>query len=95
MKIPFVKMHGIGNDFILMSEKALPKSIDIRRFVQHACHRRFGIGADGLMIAAAIITVMGLRERCAAMVFGVLPVLLIQKHLNIQKTCALKRWPAF
>lgn len=53
MKIPFVKMHGIGNDFILMSEKALPKSIDIRRFVQHACHRRFGIGADGLMIAAA------------------------------------------
>ncbi|MEN1759502.1 diaminopimelate epimerase [Anoxynatronum sibiricum] len=53
MKIPFVKMQGIGNDFILMKEKELPAGIEIARLVKNACHRRFGIGADGLMVAVA------------------------------------------
>ncbi|SMP46832.1 diaminopimelate epimerase [Anoxynatronum buryatiense] len=53
MKIPFVKMQGIGNDFILVKEMELPAGIEIASLVKNACHRRFGIGADGLMVAAA------------------------------------------
>lgn len=43
----FVKYHGTGNDFILIDarDKELP-SLDI----QALCDRRFGIGADGLML---------------------------------------------
>lgn len=49
MKLSFTKMHGIGNDFIL---------IDCRRFVpddipglsRRLCHRRFGIGADQVLL---------------------------------------------
>ena len=44
----FYKYHGLGNDFIVLEDfdgKA-PKGADIAR--RH-CHRRFGIGADGIL----------------------------------------------
>lgn len=51
MNIPFYKYHGTGNDFILIDNRSqqydLVKSKDI---VAKWCHRRFGIGADGLML---------------------------------------------
>ncbi len=51
ISIPFVKLSGAGNDFILIDEMWLDKGIggydDIARKV---CHRRLGIGADGLLI---------------------------------------------
>ncbi len=50
MMIPFAKMHGIGNDFILMNEKDLNVTLNISDLAASVCHRRFGIGADGLMI---------------------------------------------
>ena len=50
MFIPFTKMHGIGNDFILMHEKDLDNSVKIPDLASSVCHRRYGIGADGLMI---------------------------------------------
>ena len=46
----FIKMQGLGNDFILMEdyeEKLLDKEIEIAIKV---CDRRFGVGADGLVI---------------------------------------------
>lgn len=46
MKIPFVKMHGLGNDFVIIAEKDLPKSIDIKAFVMLVADRRYGIGCD-------------------------------------------------
>jgi len=49
MLINFYKYHGTGNDFIILDarEQDLPLTEEqIRSF----CHRRFGIGADGLMI---------------------------------------------
>ncbi len=52
--IPFTKMHGIGNDFVILDglrhpveEQALP---DLAR---RMCHRRFGIGGDGLILLVA------------------------------------------
>lgn len=45
----FYKYHGTGNDFILIDNRAG----DIRLTHQQVaamCHRRFGIGADGLML---------------------------------------------
>lgn len=47
MKIEFTKMHGIGNDFIILKDP-----LDFReysRWAKNICHRRFGVGADGFM----------------------------------------------
>jgi diaminopimelate epimerase len=49
MNFFFFKYHGTGNDFILIDN--LKKSLEFdRRQVEDLCHRRFGIGADGLML---------------------------------------------
>lgn len=50
MIIPFHKMHGIGNDFILINETDLKTTIDNSMLASTICHRHFGVGADGLMI---------------------------------------------
>jgi diaminopimelate epimerase len=43
----FFKYHGAGNDFILMKDL---DGYSIEALAQALCHRRFGVGADGLMI---------------------------------------------
>lgn len=49
MNISFSKYHGSGNDFILIDNR--DKKITLtKEQVAHLCHRRFGIGADGLML---------------------------------------------
>ena len=46
----FSKMHGIGNDFIIFNGFR-QLSIDPGRLARALCPRRFGIGADGLILA--------------------------------------------
>lgn len=50
MKIQFNKYEGAGNDFILVKNN--PKIIDHSDslLIRKLCDRRFGIGADGLML---------------------------------------------
>ncbi len=49
MKISFVKYHGAGNDFIIIDNRK--SKIELSKVqIERLCHRRFGIGADGLMI---------------------------------------------
>ncbi len=51
MSIPFTKMHGCGNDFILIDNREnILKSISLTNFVKEICKRRFNIGADGLIL---------------------------------------------
>lgn len=50
-KVPFIKYHGAGNDFIMIDDRENRWSALIgEEWVAHACHRRFGIGADGLIV---------------------------------------------
>lgn len=52
MKIEFSKYHGTGNDFILIDGRSVsfPHSYFTEERIGQLCHRRFGIGADGLII---------------------------------------------
>ncbi|MEJ2603878.1 MAG: diaminopimelate epimerase [Gammaproteobacteria bacterium] len=48
MQLPFAKMHGLGNDFMVVRDQpdaALPAAADIRRLA----HRREGVGFDQLL----------------------------------------------
>jgi len=50
MKFEFYKYHGTGNDFILLDNRENIYSNITPRQVNFLCHRRFGVGADGLMM---------------------------------------------
>ena len=53
-KIPFFKMNGSGNDFIVINnrENIVGNTVDIsiEEFVRRVCKRRESIGADGLIL---------------------------------------------
>src|SRR5690606_8432810 len=49
MQLHFHKYHGTGNDFILLDNRDGHIRLS-RRQVARLCDRRFGIGADGLML---------------------------------------------
>ncbi len=49
--IPFIKYHGAGNDFILIDDRDGAWGHRMNEgWIAHVCHRRFGIGADGLIL---------------------------------------------
>jgi diaminopimelate epimerase len=49
MKVPFTKMHGLGNDFILIDCRHR-KFDDLHELSKTLCHRRFGVGADQMLL---------------------------------------------
>ena len=46
----FIKMHGIGNDYIYLDCIANPMPDDIEQFARHASDRHTGIGGDGVVL---------------------------------------------
>jgi diaminopimelate epimerase len=50
MQIHFSKYQGTGNDFIIVDNRDLKLDHPGQSLVATLCHRRFGIGADGLML---------------------------------------------
>lgn len=52
MRVEFSKYHGCGNDFILIDARANEPKLTAEQ-ISTLCHRRFGIGADGLILLTA------------------------------------------
>ncbi|MBI5285605.1 MAG: diaminopimelate epimerase [Chloroflexi bacterium] len=46
----FTKLHGTGNDFVLLDARSLDR--DWGALAQSICDRHFGVGGDGLILAA-------------------------------------------
>ena len=53
-KIPFHKIQGSGNDFILIDNRRnILKGMDLKKLAQKVCDRHYSIGADGLIVINA------------------------------------------
>jgi diaminopimelate epimerase len=50
MKIPFTKMSGAGNDFVVVDRRSERKTADWKGLTPLLCDRRRGVGADGLIV---------------------------------------------
>ncbi len=50
-RLPFFKMHGGGNDFVIIDHRArfIPEA-EQPQFARRVCHRQLGAGADGLIL---------------------------------------------
>ncbi|WP_341793936.1 MULTISPECIES: diaminopimelate epimerase [unclassified Rickettsia] len=49
-KIKFVKMHGLGNDFVIVDANDLPKQCNLVRLAKDIADHRLGIGCDQFII---------------------------------------------
>ncbi len=54
--LPFTKLHGAGNDFIVVERSDLDQLAiaeeELPELAQRICNRRFGVGADGLEVVS-------------------------------------------
>ncbi|HEX8562586.1 MAG TPA: diaminopimelate epimerase [Flavobacterium sp.] len=50
MELTFYKYHGTGNDFVMVDNRDDHFPKNDTTLVAHLCNRRFGIGADGLIL---------------------------------------------
>ena len=48
----FTKMQGVGNDFVVVDGDELPPHISLPALAIQTCDRKFGIGADGLLVVS-------------------------------------------
>jgi diaminopimelate epimerase len=49
LKMPFLKMHGLGNDFVVLDARATPLDLSLERR-RTIADRRLGVGCDQLIV---------------------------------------------
>ncbi len=52
MRVAVTKMHGAGNDFVVVDGRS-SRFDDLHAFARRVCNRREGVGADGLIVIEA------------------------------------------
>lgn len=55
MRLPFVKMHGLGNDFVLVDERDGERQ-DWPDLARRVAHRRLGVGCDQVLLVRSSAT---------------------------------------
>ena len=50
VKIPFFKYQGTGNDFVMIDNRMGEFLFQDKQFIATICNRRFGVGADGVIV---------------------------------------------
>lgn len=56
--LPFMKMHGLGNDFVVIDARAQPIEISLA-LTRGIAHRQFGVGFDQLAVITRAMTQLG------------------------------------
>lgn len=60
--LPFSKMQACGNDFVVLNDTARAWVGQESALARALCNRRFGVGADGLMMVRQLDSSVGLFE---------------------------------
>ena len=56
MRLPFTKMNGAGNDFVMIDNRDLSIQLTNEQ-IARICDRHRGVGADGLLAVEPVLVI--------------------------------------